>query len=164
VCAATCERTDVIDEPTNTFIAPDDPYEGAIAINEAREAFLQHQKSRQTTLFSKLRDEGLYGVLLNLTLTTLCKNASNVVREEQFEFAVGLPLYDAAGCVIDLRRYSVLSGAGRRRTAQTDGALAAAPQCILMGCDGTRSDGTRSLGKSTPRPVRNKRQFSGFEN
>jgi hypothetical protein len=113
VRAATCDRTHVIDEPMNTFVAPDDPYEGAIAISEVREAFLQHQKSRQTTFFSKIRDEGLYGVLVNLRLTTLRKNASNVVPGDQFEFAVGLPLYDAAGCVIDLRRYSVLSGVAR---------------------------------------------------
>jgi hypothetical protein len=36
-----------------------------------------------------------------------------VVPGDQFEFAVGLPLYDAAGCLIDLRRYSVLSGVAR---------------------------------------------------
>ena len=34
-------------------------------------------------------------------------------ESNQLEFAVGLPLYDAAGCVIDIRRYSVLSGIGR---------------------------------------------------
>jgi hypothetical protein len=48
----------------------------------------------------------------------LRENASNVdsevgVEGNQFEFAVGLPLYDAAGLVIDLRRYSVFGGLGR---------------------------------------------------
>jgi hypothetical protein len=123
VRAATGDGTHGIDEPMNTFVAPDDTYEGAIASNELRDAFLRHQKSPETTYYSKIRHEGLYGVLINLRLaardiTSRSQNTLHAmpgvgIESDQFEFAVGLPLYDAGGHVIDLRRYSVFSAIGR---------------------------------------------------
>jgi hypothetical protein len=111
------------DDPTNTFVAADDAYEGVIAVNELRDAFLRHHKCPETTYDSKIRREGLYGVLVNLRLSGRGRpprpqNTVDVVpgvgiESDQFEFAVGLPLYDAAGFVIDLRRYSVLTAIGR---------------------------------------------------
>jgi hypothetical protein len=74
----------------------------------------------------KIRYDGFHGVLVNLRLTPVRnrppgishESKSNVVREvgienDRVEFAVGLPLYDAAGHVIDVRRYSLLGGIGR---------------------------------------------------
>jgi hypothetical protein len=124
-----------LEEPVDTIVFTVGTYEGAIAANELREAFLHHKKLPQTTDYTKVRQTGLYGVLIYLRLTVrkvgrfaARKNTSNVVplpenpsdpvpgvgpENDQFEFAVGLPLYDAAGLVIDLRRYGVLGGIGR---------------------------------------------------
>jgi hypothetical protein len=120
----------------DTIVFSADAYREAIAANELREAFLYHRKLPKTTDYTKVRQKGFYGILIKLRLTTvrkldrfaprknarnvvpLCKNPSDPVpgvgmESDQFEFAVGLPLYDAAGFVIDLRRYSVLGGIGR---------------------------------------------------
>jgi len=120
-----------LEEPVDTIVFTTGTYREAIAANELREAFLNHRKLPKTTDYTKIRQKGFYGVLIKLRLTAvrkLGKNARNVVplrknpsdpvagvgtRSDQFEFAVGLTLYDAAGFVIDLRRYSVLGGIGR---------------------------------------------------
>jgi hypothetical protein len=115
-----------LEHPVDTIIATTGPYGGAFAGHELREAFLHNKCLPKTTDYTKIRFEGLYGVLINLRLSrvrelgrfpgTLHKNASNRgvgIETDQVGFAVGLPLYDAAGHVIDLRRYSVLGGIGR---------------------------------------------------
>jgi hypothetical protein len=105
-------------DPVDTVVFTVGTYEGAIAANELREAFLHFKDLPKTTDYKNIRYQGFRGVLINLRLTpvrklgrlpgTLHKNES-----DQVGFAVGLPLYDAAGHVIDLRRYSLLSGIGR---------------------------------------------------
>jgi hypothetical protein len=120
-----------LEEPVDTIAFATGTYREAIAANELREAFLHHRKLPKTTDYTKIRKKGFYGVLIKLRLIAvrkLGKNARNVVplrknpsapvaglgtQSDQFKFAVGLPLYDAAGFVIDLRRYSVLGGIGR---------------------------------------------------
>jgi hypothetical protein len=139
VGSATGGRAHGLETPVDTIVFTTGTYEGAIAANELREAFLQHNKLPKTTDYTNVRQQGFYGVLIKLRLTAparkldrfaarLRKNARNVVSlrkypgdpvpgvgagSDQFEFAVGLPLYDAAGFIIDLRRYSVLGGIGR---------------------------------------------------
>jgi hypothetical protein len=137
VGSATGGRAHGLENPVDTIVFTTGTYEGAVAANELREAFLQHKKLPKTTDYTNVRQQGFYGVLIRLTAparkldrfaTRLRKNARNVVPlrkypgdpvpgvgagSDQFEFAVGLPLYDAAGFVIDLRRYSVLGGIGR---------------------------------------------------
>jgi hypothetical protein len=109
--------------PIDTIVFTNTGYQAAVAGNELREAFSRHQKLTQAAGLRRARHKPLYGLLINLRLATAGKpasreNANNVdsrvgVEGDQFEFAVGLPLYDAAGLVIDLRRYSVLGGIGR---------------------------------------------------
>lgn len=115
-----------IENLVDTIVITTGPHAGAFAGIELQEAILHNRGLPRTTDYTKIRFEGIYGVLINFRLTrgresgrfqgTLQKNASNqdvAFESDQVEVAIGLPLYDAAGHVIDLRRYSVLGGIGR---------------------------------------------------
>jgi hypothetical protein len=123
VCAPTSNGPQGTSDPIDTIVFTDTAYQGAVAGNELREAFFHHQKLTHAADLRRVRHQPLYGLLINLRLAPAGKpacreNASNLdsevgVEDNQFEFAVGLPLYDAAGLIIDLRRYSVFGGLGR---------------------------------------------------
>jgi len=127
VCAPARNDPHAIDDRIDTIILSNIAYQGAVAGNELREAFFRHQKLSGTTHLRRARQQPLFGVFINLRLAARSKSrafpsaggdgmrdavSGAGVDDDQREFAVGLPLYDAAGFVIDLRRYTVLGGIG----------------------------------------------------
>src|SRR5882672_5711920 len=112
----------------DTTIITRGPYETGGTSHELREAFLHHKKLAKPAHFREVRHQGIYGVFINLRFAALGetrrrpplgpKDPLDVgvglgVERDEFEFAVGLPLYDASGFEIDLRRYFILRRTGR---------------------------------------------------
>jgi len=127
VCDPAGHSPPAVNDPMNTTVVSDAPYEGAVAFNELREALLHHKKHAEPLHLREFRPKGLYGVLVNLRLAALRKlgghptplpedplNMSPGIRVDSYrlQFAIGLPLYDASGFVIDLRRYCMLRPIG----------------------------------------------------
>ena len=125
VCAPVRNDPHGINDRIDTIILSNIAYHGAVAGNELREAFFRHQRLTGTTHLRRARQQPLFGVFINLRLAARSKSrgfpsaggdgtrdvvSGAGVEDDRCEFAVGLPLYDAAGFVIDLRRYTVLGG------------------------------------------------------
>jgi hypothetical protein len=127
VCGPAGQSPPAVNDPMNTIVISDAPYDGAVAFNELREALLHHKKLVEPVHLREFRHKGLYGVLVNLRLDALRKlgghptplpedplNMSPGIRVDSYrlQFAIGLPLYDASGFVVDLRRYCMLRPIG----------------------------------------------------